>query len=51
MNLHLRLQTSLIPEPTVRSVAEKILGVGETVFDIVQGTAVNSDYWKKGTSK
>jgi len=38
---------SAIPDPTVRSVAEKFLGVGETVFDMIQATAVNSSYFKK----
>ncbi|KAF8905006.1 hypothetical protein CPB84DRAFT_1772169 [Gymnopilus junonius] len=38
---------SAIPDPTVRSVAEKFLGVGETVFDMIQATAVNSPYFKK----
>jgi hypothetical protein len=38
---------SIIPDPTVRSVAEKFLGVGETVFDMIQATAVNSSYFKK----
>ncbi|KAF5327110.1 hypothetical protein D9619_004521 [Psilocybe cf. subviscida] len=39
-----------IPDPTIRSVAEKFLGVGETVFDIIQASAVNSSYFKKSTS-
>ncbi|PPQ73183.1 hypothetical protein CVT26_014782 [Gymnopilus dilepis] len=38
---------SAIPDPTVRSIAEKFLGVGETVFDMIQATAVNSSYFKK----
>ncbi|KAF8150561.1 hypothetical protein B0H34DRAFT_665554 [Crassisporium funariophilum] len=38
---------SAISDPTVRSVAEKFLGVGETVFDMLQATAVNSSYFKK----
>jgi len=41
------LDASAIPDPTVRSVAEKFLGVGETVFDMIQATAVNSSYFKK----
>ncbi|KAF4614102.1 hypothetical protein D9613_007698 [Agrocybe pediades] len=36
-----------ISDPTIRSVAEKFLGVGETVFDMVQATAVNSSYFKR----
>ncbi|KIK10311.1 hypothetical protein K443DRAFT_670938 [Laccaria amethystina LaAM-08-1] len=38
---------SAIPDPTIRSVAEKFLGVGETVFDMIQATAVNSSYFKR----
>jgi len=36
-----------IPDPTLRSIAEKFLGVGETVFDMIQATAVNSSYFKR----
>jgi len=39
--------TELITEPTVRSVTEKFLGVGETIFDVAQATAVNSSYFKR----
>jgi len=42
-------QTALIPEATVRSVAESFLGVGETIFDIVQAAAVNSSYWRRSS--
>ncbi|KAF9517022.1 hypothetical protein BS47DRAFT_1340347 [Hydnum rufescens UP504] len=42
-------QTALIPEATVRSVAESFLGVGETVFDVIQATAVNSSYWRRSS--
>ncbi|KIM39699.1 hypothetical protein M413DRAFT_74324 [Hebeloma cylindrosporum] len=38
---------SAISDPTIRSVAEKFLGVGETIFDMVQATAVNSSYFKR----
>jgi len=38
---------STITDPTVRSVTEKFLGVGETIFDMLQATAVNSSYFKK----
>ena len=38
---------SSISDPTVRSVTEKFLGVGETVFDMIQATAVNSSYFKR----
>lgn len=47
LNSPVRPQTALIPEATVRSVAESFLGVGETIFDIVQATAVNSSYWRR----
>jgi len=40
---------SKISDSTARSVAEKFLGVGETVFDVIQGTAVNSPYFKRST--
>jgi len=40
---------SKISDPTTRSIAEKFLGVGETVFDMIQGTAVNSAYFKRTT--
>ncbi|KAF9048407.1 hypothetical protein BJ165DRAFT_1307277, partial [Panaeolus papilionaceus] len=42
-----RPDPSFISDPTARSVAEKFLGVGETVFDMIQATAVNSSYFKK----
>ncbi|KAF5392264.1 hypothetical protein D9757_001570 [Collybiopsis confluens] len=32
-------------DPTLKSVAEKYFGVGETVFGMIQGTAVNSGYF------
>jgi len=38
---------SAIPDPTLRSIAEKFLGVGETVFDMIQATAVNNSYFKR----
>ena len=44
-----RLDTSKISDSTARSLAEKFLSVGETVFDMVQGTAVNSAYFKRST--
>ncbi|KAF8337949.1 DUF1748-domain-containing protein [Cantharellus anzutake] len=44
-------QTSLITEPNVKSIADKFLGVGETVFDVVQAAAINSAYWKRSTSR
>lgn len=42
-----RPDASAISDPTIRSVAEKFLGVGETVFDMIQATAVNSSYFKR----
>ncbi|EAU83056.2 hypothetical protein CC1G_13338 [Coprinopsis cinerea okayama7 len=39
--------TTLISDPTARGIADKFLGVGETVFDMLQGTAVNSSYFKR----
>jgi hypothetical protein len=44
-----RPQTALISEPTIRSMVEKFMGVGETVFDVVQASAVNSSYWKRSS--
>jgi Mitofissin len=49
LNSPVRPQTALIPEATVRSVAESFLGVGETVFDVIQATAVNSSYWRRSS--
>jgi hypothetical protein len=45
----IRPDTSAITDPTMRGVADKFLGVGETVFDMLQGTAVNSSYFKRNT--
>ncbi|KAL7278916.1 DUF1748-domain-containing protein [Trametes coccinea BRFM310] len=41
------VETEKISDPTLRSVADKYLGFGETIFDMLQGTAVNSDYFKR----
>ena len=38
---------TLIGDPTIRSIADRFLGVGETVFDTIQGTAVSSSYFKR----
>lgn len=38
---------ALIGDPTVRSVADRFLGVGETIFDSIQGVAVSSSYFKR----
>jgi len=44
-------ETQLISDPTLRSVAERFLGVGESIFDMAQGTAVNSRYFKKDSRR
>ena len=44
-----RPQTALISEPTIRSMVERFMGVGETVFDVAQASAVNSSYWKRSS--
>ncbi|KZS92479.1 DUF1748-domain-containing protein [Sistotremastrum niveocremeum HHB9708] len=44
-------QTPLISDPTLRSVTDKYLGVGETIFDMIQATAVNSQYWAKSSRR
>ncbi|KAJ7219956.1 hypothetical protein GGX14DRAFT_7831 [Mycena pura] len=36
-----------ISDPTLRSLAERYLGVGESIFDMIQATAVNSTYFKR----
>ncbi|KAH9847231.1 hypothetical protein C2E23DRAFT_742291 [Lenzites betulinus] len=45
------IETEKISDPTFRSVADKYLGFGETIFDMIQGTAVNSDYFKRDARK
>jgi len=42
-----RVQTSALPDNTIRGIADQYLGVGETVFDMLQATAVNSKYFKR----
>ncbi|EJD06715.1 DUF1748-domain-containing protein [Fomitiporia mediterranea MF3/22] len=39
--------SSTIGDPTLRSIADRFLGVGERIFDTVQATAVNSNYFKR----
>ena len=39
--------STVITDPTIRSVTERFLSIGETVFDTLQGTAVNSSYFKR----
>ncbi|EPQ52792.1 DUF1748-domain-containing protein [Gloeophyllum trabeum ATCC 11539] len=46
-----RPDTTQVPEGTVRTVADTYLGVGETIFDMIQGTAVNSEYFKRDTRR
>ncbi|KAF8736582.1 hypothetical protein AX14_014318 [Amanita brunnescens Koide BX004] len=43
--------TSLINDPSIRSLAERYLGVGDSVFDMIQAIAVNSPYCTRKTSK
>jgi len=45
------INSDTITEPTVRGVANSFLGVGETLFDMVQATAVNSAWFKKDTTQ
>ena len=46
-----RLDTTLIPDPTMRSFADRFLGVGETIFDMATATSVNSEYFKKDSRR
>ncbi|KAI0346293.1 DUF1748-domain-containing protein [Trametopsis cervina] len=39
--------TTSITDPTMRSLTDRYLGVGETIFDMIQATAVNSQYFKR----
>ncbi|KAL0574114.1 hypothetical protein V5O48_007847 [Marasmius crinis-equi] len=41
---------SKIEQPAIRSTAETFLSVGETIFDLIQGTAVTSQYFKRDRS-
>ncbi|KAF5359162.1 hypothetical protein D9756_003175 [Leucocoprinus leucothites] len=38
---------SSMSDSTFRGAAEKFLGVGESVFDMLQATAVNSSYFSR----
>ena len=40
-------KTEEIPDSSFRSFTESYLGVGETVFNLIAGQAVSSDYFKK----
>lgn len=46
-----RPNTQNIGDETMRSVATSYLKVGETVFDMIQGTAVNSQYFKRDDTR
>ncbi|KAK8854849.1 hypothetical protein IAR55_003588 [Kwoniella newhampshirensis] len=39
--------TDLIPDSSIKSITDSYLGAGETVFSIVAGQAVTSQYFKK----
>lgn len=43
------IQTSAISDPTLRSLAERYLGVGEKIFNMAQASAINSEYFRKET--
>ncbi|KAF9223544.1 DUF1748-domain-containing protein [Gyrodon lividus] len=45
------VETNVISDPTIRSVAERFLGVGETIFDMAQASAINSDYFRKDSRR
>ena len=44
-----RPDTTAITEPTVRSVVDGFLGVGDSVFAMSQSVIVNSPYFKKSS--
>ncbi len=41
--------TAAIGDNTLRSVTDSYLGIGETIFEMIQATAVNSPYFKRDT--
>lgn len=45
------VDTTLISDPTMRTVADRFLGVGETIFDMATATSVNSEYFKKDSRR
>ena len=49
--IHRSIETEKLSDPTVRSVTEKYLSFGETIFDMVQGTVVNSQYFKRDSRR
>lgn len=40
-------QTDTITDPTMRSLTDRYLGIGETVLDMIQATASGSQYFKR----
>jgi hypothetical protein len=47
LNNDSRPDISFINDPTIQGVTKRFLDVGESIFDIVQASAVNSRYFKK----
>ena len=45
------LDTEFISNPTVRSLTEQYLGVGESMFNTLQGAVVTSPYFKRSDSE
>ncbi|KAG1775977.1 DUF1748-domain-containing protein [Suillus placidus] len=45
------VDTTRISDPTMRSFADRFLGVGETIFDMATATSVNSDYFRKDSRR
>ncbi|KAH8100135.1 DUF1748-domain-containing protein [Cristinia sonorae] len=43
--------TQNIGDDTLRGFADSYLKVGETVFDMIQGTVVNSQYFKRDSRR
>ncbi|WWD19004.1 hypothetical protein CI109_103461 [Kwoniella shandongensis] len=39
--------TDLIPDSSIKSITDSYLGAGETIFQIVAGQAVTSQYFKR----
>ncbi|KAF9076603.1 DUF1748-domain-containing protein [Rhodocollybia butyracea] len=39
-----------ITNPTMKSAAETYIGIGESIFGMIQGTVVNSGYFTNGIS-
>ncbi|TDL25578.1 DUF1748-domain-containing protein [Rickenella mellea] len=40
-------ETSKIGDPTIRSIVDRFLGVGDSIFDTMQATAISSGYFKR----